>query len=98
MASSLSTKDKPRRLARRRPTVDLPTPISPTSTTGRSRRFANSVTGRGYTAASPLGKSRFMPRLLVLIVIALIVIGALFFLSTLPKQQPTHTIEVPVSQ
>jgi hypothetical protein len=39
-----------------------------------------------------------MPRLLVLIIIALILIGVLFFLSTLPKQQPTHTIEVPVSQ
>ena len=37
-----------------------------------------------------------MSRLLVLIIVAVIVIGALFFLSTLPKQQPTHTIEVAV--
>jgi hypothetical protein len=37
-----------------------------------------------------------MPRLLVLIVVAVIIIGALFFLSTLPKQQQTHTIEVAV--
>jgi hypothetical protein len=37
-----------------------------------------------------------MSRLVVLIIIAVIVIGALFFLSTLPKQQPTQTIEVSV--
>jgi len=37
-----------------------------------------------------------MSRLLVLIIIAVVVIGALFFLSTLPRQQPTHTIEVAV--
>jgi hypothetical protein len=39
-----------------------------------------------------------MSRLIVLIVIAVILIGALFFLSTLPKQQPTQTIEVAVPQ
>jgi uncharacterized membrane protein len=39
-----------------------------------------------------------MSRLLVLIIVAVLVIGALFFLSTLPKQQPTHTIEVAVPQ
>lgn len=39
-----------------------------------------------------------MSRLFVLIVIAVILIGALFFLSTLPKQQPTHTVEVPAQQ
>jgi hypothetical protein len=39
-----------------------------------------------------------MSRLLVLIVILIVVVGGLFFLSTLPKQQPTHTIEVPVPQ
>jgi len=39
-----------------------------------------------------------MSRLVVLIVLVLIVIGALFYLSTVPKQQPTHTIEVPVPQ
>ena len=37
-----------------------------------------------------------MPRLLVLIIVAVIIIGALFFLSTLPKQRPTQTIEVAV--
>ena len=57
IAASLSMNDRPRRLASRRPTVDLPTPINPTSTTGRSRRFARSITLKGYTAASPLGKS-----------------------------------------
>jgi hypothetical protein len=35
-------------------------------------------------------------RPLVLIIIAVIVIGALILLSTLPKQQPTHAIEVAV--
>jgi hypothetical protein len=39
-----------------------------------------------------------MSRIVVLIVVLVVVIGALFFLSTLPKQQPTHTIEVPVQQ
>jgi uncharacterized membrane protein len=34
--------------------------------------------------------------MLVLIIVVVIVIGALFFLSTLPKQQPTHTIEAAV--
>ena len=34
---------RPSRFARRRPTVDLPTPIRPTRTTGRSRRFAKSI-------------------------------------------------------
>jgi uncharacterized membrane protein len=45
-----------------------------------------------------LGKSRAMSRLVVLIIIIAVIIGALFFLSTLPKQQPTHTIEVAVPQ
>jgi hypothetical protein len=39
-----------------------------------------------------------MSRLVVLIIIAVVLIGALFFLSTLPKQQPTHSIEVAVPQ
>lgn len=39
-----------------------------------------------------------MSRIIVLIVVLVIIIGALFFLSTVPKQQPTHTIEVPVQQ
>jgi hypothetical protein len=39
-----------------------------------------------------------MPRIAVLIVILVIIIGALFFLSTVPKQQPTKTIEVEVPQ
>jgi uncharacterized membrane protein len=34
----------------------------------------------------------------MLIIIIVVIIGALFFLSTLPKQQPTHTIEVAVPQ
>jgi hypothetical protein len=39
-----------------------------------------------------------MSRILVLIVILIIIIGALIYLSTVPKPQPTHPIEVPVSQ
>jgi hypothetical protein len=39
-----------------------------------------------------------MSRLIVLIVIVLLVVGGLYFLSTLPKQQPTQTIEVDVAQ
>ncbi|MFL6830368.1 MAG: hypothetical protein ACJ8D5_07090 [Sphingomicrobium sp.] len=39
-----------------------------------------------------------MPRLAVLIIVVLLVLGALFFLSTLPKEQPTKTIEVEVPQ
>jgi len=39
-----------------------------------------------------------MPRLAVLIVILVLVTGALVFLSTVPKQQPTRTIEVDVPQ
>ncbi|MGN6847900.1 MAG: hypothetical protein ACTHJK_00250 [Sphingomicrobium sp.] len=39
-----------------------------------------------------------MSRLLVLIIVLVIVIGGLIFLSTVPKQQPTHTIEVAVPQ
>jgi len=37
-----------------------------------------------------------MSRLLVLIIVLIVIIGALVFLSTLPKQQPTHSIEVAV--
>ena len=37
-----------------------------------------------------------MSRLVVLIIVAVVVIGAFYFLSTLPKQQPTHPIEVTV--
>jgi len=39
-----------------------------------------------------------MPRLAVLIVVLVLVIGALMFLSTVPKEQPTRTIEVAVPQ
>ncbi|MEP7131163.1 MAG: hypothetical protein ABI770_08550 [Sphingomicrobium sp.] len=39
-----------------------------------------------------------MPKLLVLIIVIVLVVGALFFLSTVPKQHPTRTIEVDVPQ
>ena len=39
-----------------------------------------------------------MPRFAVLIVVLVLVIGALVFLSTVPKEQPTRTIEVDVPQ
>jgi uncharacterized membrane protein len=39
-----------------------------------------------------------MSRLLVLIIIVVVIVGALIFLSTVPRQRPTHTIEVAVPQ
>jgi hypothetical protein len=39
-----------------------------------------------------------MSRMLVLIIVVVILIGALFFLSTLPKEQPTHQIQVSIPQ
>ena len=39
-----------------------------------------------------------MPKIVVLILVLLVLIGALFFLSTRAKEQPTHTIEVNVPQ
>jgi hypothetical protein len=39
-----------------------------------------------------------MSRLLVPIIFVVVVIGGLIFLSTVPKPQPTHTIEVAVPQ
>jgi len=39
-----------------------------------------------------------MPKLIVLLVVLVVVIGGLVFLSSLAKQQPTHTIEVNVPQ
>ncbi|MES2135866.1 MAG: hypothetical protein V4502_02240 [Pseudomonadota bacterium] len=38
-----------------------------------------------------------MPRIVVLIVVLVLFIGALFLLSTLPKEQPTQTVEVAVT-
>lgn len=39
-----------------------------------------------------------MSRLVMLIVLVLILFGALYFLSTVPKEQPTRTIEIEVPQ
>jgi uncharacterized membrane protein len=39
-----------------------------------------------------------MSRLVVLMILVVIVIGGLFYLSTVPKEQPTHPIEVAVPQ
>jgi len=39
-----------------------------------------------------------MPRAAVLLIIVLLVLSGLYFLSTLPKEQPTSTIEVDVPQ
>jgi uncharacterized membrane protein len=39
-----------------------------------------------------------MSRLLVLIIVLVIVIGGLIYLSSVPKPQPTHSIEVAVPQ
>jgi len=53
---------------------------------------------KGYTAPACLGKSAAMPRIAVLIVVLVLIVGGLVFLSTVPKPQPTHTIEVDVPQ
>jgi hypothetical protein len=39
-----------------------------------------------------------MPRIAILIIILVLIVGALFFLSTVPKQQPTKTLDVEVPQ
>lgn len=39
-----------------------------------------------------------MPRIAVLIIVLVVIVGALFVLSTLPKKQPTRSIEVVVPQ
>jgi hypothetical protein len=39
-----------------------------------------------------------MPRIAVLIIVLVLVIGGLVFLSTVPKAQPTRTVEVEVPQ
>ena len=39
-----------------------------------------------------------MSRLIVLLVLALLVIGGLYYLSTVPVAQPTTTIETDVTQ
>lgn len=52
----------------------------------------------GYTAARPLGKSARMSRIAVLIILLVAIVGALVYLSRVPKAQPTHTIEVSVPQ
>jgi hypothetical protein len=39
-----------------------------------------------------------MSRLALFIIVLLVLVGGLFFLSTMAKEQPTHTIEVAVPQ
>ncbi|HVM23395.1 MAG TPA: hypothetical protein VM308_08890 [Sphingomicrobium sp.] len=39
-----------------------------------------------------------MPRIAVLVLLLLLVAGGLYFLSTLPEEQPTQTIEIAVPQ
>ena len=39
-----------------------------------------------------------MPRIIPVIIVVVILLGALIFLSTRVKEQPTHTIEVAVPQ
>jgi uncharacterized membrane protein len=39
-----------------------------------------------------------MPRIVILIIVLVLIIGGLVLLSTLPKEQPTHTIQVDVAQ
>jgi hypothetical protein len=53
---------------------------------------------KGYTAPCRVGKSAGMSRLIVLIILLVVVLGGLYYLSTVPKAKPTHTIEVAVPQ
>jgi hypothetical protein len=39
-----------------------------------------------------------MPRIAVLVVVLVLIVGALYFLSTIPKEQPTRTVEIEVPQ
>ncbi|HEX6604058.1 MAG TPA: hypothetical protein VF027_04175 [Sphingomicrobium sp.] len=39
-----------------------------------------------------------MPRIAVLIVILVLIVGGLVFLSTVPKERPVKTIEIDVAQ
>ena len=39
-----------------------------------------------------------MSRLVLIVIVLVLVIAALFYLSTVPKEQPTHSIEVSVPQ
>jgi len=39
-----------------------------------------------------------MSRLIVLIIVLVLLVGALFYLSTVPEEQSTHAIEVAVPQ
>lgn len=39
-----------------------------------------------------------MPRIAILIIVLVLIIGGLILLSTLPKEQRTHTIQVDVAQ
>src|SRR5687768_8711265 len=105
MAESLPTNGSPSRLARRLPTVDLPAPINPTSTIGRSRRSDSFSTRRGYTWARVVGQKgrhahssgKNMSRAaLFLIVLALLLVGGAVFLSMSAREVPAKPIEVDV--
>src|SRR4029453_1873913 len=97
MAESESTKGIPRRLARRRPTVDLPAPIRPTRTIGRSRRSVRfPPSGAIQRPAAPDKAVSFqqtdasvMPRaIILLIVVLLLIVGLMFFFSSRADEVP----------
>ena len=84
---------------------EIGTAIPPHSLT--SRTCFRHHDGLVERSSGPLGaiqrlprsaKAATMPRMIVFIVVIVLVVGALFFLSTLPKEQPTHSIEVAVPQ
>jgi hypothetical protein len=51
-----------------------------------------------YSGKQGRQKPPTMSRLIVLIIIAVLIVGGLYFLSTVPKEQPTRTVEVDVPQ
>jgi hypothetical protein len=106
-ALECSLNARPRRLASRRPTVDLPTPIRPTRTIGRSRSWMSSCTlgaiQRWHSSGkspseSPIAEAQHptMSRIIVLVIVLALVVGGLFLLSTQADEVPTTTIETDV--
>jgi len=59
-------------------------------------RKAKSIAQGAIQRLPRSAKAALMSRLIILIILAVLIIGGLFFLARSPKQQPTHTIEVAV--
>src|SRR6478736_8879177 len=80
-----------------RPSIFQPPSARPAPPGGRDVHSIVSLEGAIQRLVRS-AKAASMSRMLVLIVVVVVVLGALFFLSTLPKERPTHQIEVAVPQ